>query len=64
MIEQTIEFKYKKGQIVNYHPIINEESDGRDYVILNFWKSGHGQNVYELEGKSDCVNEEALRSAK
>lgn len=57
------EFKYKKGQIVYYHPIIGKESDGERYEILNFWKLGHGHPVYKLKGKAGCVSEDALSLA-
>lgn len=58
------DFKYEKGQKVNYHPIIDEESDGETYEILNSWKLGHGQPVYKLEGKAGCVSEDALSLAE
>jgi hypothetical protein len=53
------DFKYRRGQIVNYHPRIGGPAKD-SYEIIDFWRLGHGQKIYKLVGMAGCVSEDAL----
>jgi len=52
--------KFELFSKVRYHPIIGGPDDGKDHLIVDSWKFGHGKRGYKLEGKAGLVSEEAL----
>jgi hypothetical protein len=51
----------KEGMAVRYHPIINEEHDGREYVVRAV---DVAQGRIWLEGKAGFVTVEAVSSVE
>jgi len=59
-------FKFKIGDQVYYHPIIDQPHTGEVFEIIMRWRLDtvpHRRNVYKLVGKAGAVAEQALTHA-
>lgn len=55
---------FQKGDIVNYHPIIGEPHDGKEYEIVDFGSINGDRDVCWLLGKRGCVSTKAISRAR
>lgn len=57
--------KFKKGDRVHYHSIIDEPHDGEVRTCRSDpWQLGHGEWVIKVTGKAGCVSFDALSPAE